>query len=65
MFDMNKIKQVAKAVGVEVNPPEANGQKGLFIRNLKGELEKWDAMRDFGLENKKSQSISQSFYVKK
>lgn len=64
MFDIIKIKQIAKAVGVEVDPPDAKGQNGLFIRNKKGELEKWDAMSDFGLTKNKAQKSCPSFFNK-
>ncbi|HCU0866305.1 TPA: hypothetical protein OUF93_002692, partial [Staphylococcus aureus] len=51
MFDINKVKRIAKEVGVEVNPLEAMGRKGLFFRNENGQLEKWDAITELGLKD--------------
>lgn len=49
MFDINKIRKIAQEVGVDINPQEVNGRKGLFFRNKNGQLEKWDAITEFGL----------------
>ncbi|HCZ0840797.1 TPA: hypothetical protein O2J82_001978 [Staphylococcus aureus] len=72
MFDINKVKRIAKEVGVEVNPLEAIGRKGLFFRNENGQLEKWDAITELGLKDNNTQHsnyysnfFDKSFYTNK
>lgn len=55
MFDINKVKRIAKEVGVEVNPFRSNGQKRFVFRNENGQLEKWDAITELGLKDNNTQ----------
>ncbi|MEJ7541789.1 hypothetical protein [Staphylococcus intermedius] len=72
MFDINKIKRIAKEIGVEVNPLDATGKSGLYFRNESGQLQKWDAIAEFGLNKMTAQRSNQSnnffdkdFYITK
>lgn len=53
-YDLEKVKEIAREVGVEVNPPELQGQHGLFVRNIEGEIEKWDVLSEFRMSTKSS-----------
>ncbi|WP_196231876.1 hypothetical protein [Staphylococcus delphini] len=59
MFDINKIKKVAKEIGVEVNPSDAKAKNGLYFRNESGQLQKWDAIAEYGLDKLTAQYTNQ------
>ncbi|UXR71070.1 MULTISPECIES: hypothetical protein [unclassified Staphylococcus] len=61
---MEKVKAIARNVGVEVNPPELKGQCGIFIRNEKGEIEKWDAINEFKSFRILSQNFCHTYFNK-
>ena len=53
MFDINKVKRIAKEVGVK-QTLEAMGRKGLFLE-MKWSARKWDAITELGLKDNNTQ----------
>lgn len=60
MFDLNKIIEIAEEVGVEVNSQPVESESGLYFRNKNGNLEKWDAISEFG-QSKENPQDAQHF----
>lgn len=60
MYDMKKIVELAKEIGVEVNTPSIENENGLYFRNENDKLEKWDATSELDL-NKTKLHKSQRF----
>ncbi|GGB85296.1 hypothetical protein [Staphylococcus nepalensis] len=56
MYDIKEIVKLAKEVGFDVEESPSNNESGFYSENENGEIEKWDVLSAFNLNNRKKQN---------